>query len=511
MTFKIPTQAYTGTIRPVTLERGKRRVTVGGETAYPFYGFEGEMPNAPKIAIQVPDFRPDDWPDACLKPYEDVLGDPAAWARKAQDEYHADLILLWLKSTDPNGLDRSAEEAVKTVKAVLDTIRIPLIVWGTDSAEKDTEVLRAVAMTCAGTRICLGPVQEANHKQIGAQALAYNHIVVATSPIDVNLAKQLNILLGNLGIAADNLMIDPTVGGIGYGIEYTYSVMERIRQAALSQQDDKLAYPLLCNLADEVWKTKEARISDDAIMGRAGERGVLLEAITATTLLTAGADILVMRHPRAIQVVRNFIADITGTARPVEIVTAEEDSTPEPEAGVAVVSDLPPTMKLDIDIAAMMGGPVLVGPEHMLAVVRITQAEKGGITISPQAVEMFGSFLEAKEEARKPVEKEEAASSSEKREQKGKREEDQEPIEKTWEVPDDTVGELSVTFEAKKDFSGNEVRVVGAGYEAGKPAEKVDWRRNFKNKDEMVQYLKTGLRYWYSTQGYGSEKRKKPA
>ena len=222
MSFKIPTLAYTGSIRSITLEKNGKKVTVGGENSYPFYSFEGEMHHLPKVAIQVPDFTPDDWSEVCLEPYKDVLGNPVAWAKKAQDVYKADIIFLWLKSTDPNGLNRSADEAAETAKQVLEAIDIPLIVWGSNNVEKDAEVLRKVAMACAGQKIALGPVQEGNHKQIGAQALAYNHMVVASSPIDINLAKQLNILLGNLGVPPENILIDPTTGAIGYGIEYTY-------------------------------------------------------------------------------------------------------------------------------------------------------------------------------------------------------------------------------------------------------------------------------------------------
>jgi len=139
--------------------------------------------------------------------------------------------------------------------------------------------------------------------------------VVASTPIDINLAKQLNILLGNLGVPDELIVVDPTVSGIGYGIEYCYSVMERMRMAALTQQDDKLQFPLICNLAKEVWKTKEAKIptEENPKLGDAKKRGILLEAMSATVLLMAGADIVVMRHPEAIRLVREMIAGLTAT------------------------------------------------------------------------------------------------------------------------------------------------------------------------------------------------------
>lgn len=510
MAFKIPTLAYTGTIRPITLEKNGTSVTVGGETSYPFYLFEGEIPNLPKIAIQVPDFTPDDWSGACLEPYKDVIGNPVAWAKKAQNEYKADMIFLWLKSTDPNGLNRSAEEAAETAKQVLEAISVPLIVWGSSNVEKDAEVLREVAIACAGKKVGLGPVQEGNHKQIGAQALAYNHMVVASSPIDINLAKQLNILLGNLGVAPENIIIDPTTGAIGYGIEYTYSVMERIRQAAVTQQDEKLQFPILSNLADEVWKTKEAKLPDNLLIGNTEDRGILFEAMTATTLLLAGADILVMRHPKAIRLVRNYIADMAGVARPAEVSVRQEVAVAaEPEA--VKIANLPPGMRLEIDIAKIMDAPLIVGPEHLLALVKVSSETEGGIVVSPGAVDAFSAFLSAKKVAKEEAEVKEEVSAHEKAKKKKVVEKPQVKVLHTWEVTEDTIGEFEYSTEKRKDFSGKDVMLLGASYEEGTPTEKGDWRKKLKEKDEIVQYLKTGLRYWYSTDWFGSEKRRTPA
>ena len=227
MTIEVSKQQYSGSVKPLTIGSGDTAFTVGGETVFPFFTFEGEMPNQPRIAIQVLDFKPEDWAQACVEPYADVLDDPVAWAKKAQDVYGADMIQLWLKSTDPNGLNRSAEEAAETAKAVADAISVPLIVWGSNNADKDAEVLKKVLEVCAGKNIIIGQVSEDNHKQLGAQALAYNATIIANSPIDINLAKQLNILLNNVGVPLEKIIIDPTTGGLGYGLEYTFSVMER--------------------------------------------------------------------------------------------------------------------------------------------------------------------------------------------------------------------------------------------------------------------------------------------
>jgi acetyl-CoA decarbonylase/synthase, CODH/ACS complex subunit delta len=313
MAFEIPRTAYSGKIKEIKLGRGDKAVTVGGETAYPFYLFEGQMPNLPRIAMEVYDMPPEDWPEAALEPFAGVTNDPVAWAQKCVKDYGAEMICLQMISTDPNGRNRPADEAAKTVKLVADAIDVPLIVWGTANHDKDTEVLRAAAEICQDKSLILGPVEEADHKKIGAAAIGYKHVVAASSPIDINLAKQLNILLGNLGVQDNMMVMDPTVSSIGYGIEYCYSVMERTRMAALTQQDTKLQFPIICNLAKETWKTKEARISgkDDPKMGDAKKRGILLEAMSATMMLMAGADVLIMRHPDAIKLVREMITDLT--------------------------------------------------------------------------------------------------------------------------------------------------------------------------------------------------------
>ncbi len=313
MAIETPRISYTGSIRPINLGAGDKSVTVGGETSYPFYLFEGAMPNPPRIAMEVYDMPPTDWPEAAVAPFKDVLNDPVAWAKKCINDYGAEMICLQLVSTDPNDANRSAEEAAQTVKKVAEAANVPLIVWGSGNLEKDTDVLRTVAEVCQGKHLILGPLVEGNYKKIGAAAMAYKHTIIASTPLDINLAKQLNILMGNLGISDSELIMDPLVSSIGYGIEYVYSVMERIRMAALTQQDEKLQFPLICNIARETWKTKEAKVAEaeDPKLGDAAKRGITLEAMSSMVLLVAGADILIMRHPEAIKLIREMITDLT--------------------------------------------------------------------------------------------------------------------------------------------------------------------------------------------------------
>ncbi|MDV2989248.1 MAG: acetyl-CoA decarbonylase/synthase complex subunit delta [Dehalogenimonas sp.] len=312
MTIEIPEIKYNGAIRSIQLGDNDAAVTIGGETGYPFYTFEGQMPNMPQIAMEVYDEAPVDWPEAALHPFADVLNDPVAWAKKCVSEYGAEMICLQLQSTDPNGSNRSAEETVELVKNICREIDVPIIIWGTANLEKDTEVLRAVAENITDRRLALGPVEEGNYKKIGATAMASNHVVIASSPIDINLAKQLNILMSNLGVKETDTVMDPTVSAIGYGIEYAYSVMERIRMAALTQQDEKLQFPLICNIARETWKARESKVTEaeEPGMGDAAKRGIALEAMSASLLLMAGADVLIMRHPEAVAAARELIIDL---------------------------------------------------------------------------------------------------------------------------------------------------------------------------------------------------------
>ncbi len=304
---------YSGNIREVTIGVGEKAVKIGGQNCLNFHSFEGNISNIPVISYQIYDTDKLDWPEACKKPFEDVIGDPAAWAKKCVEEFGARILTVQLLSTDPNGENKPADQAIKSVEKILNSVDIPIIFWGVDDAKKDAEMMKLIAELCSGKNVAIGPATDKNYKQIGAAAIAYKHIVVASSPIDVNLAKQLNILLLELGVNENQILMDPTTGGLGYGIEYTYSVMERIRIAALLQQDDKLGFPMICNLANEVWKTKEARISETKfpMLGKEKERGICMETITATLLALAGANILVMRHPDSIKLMNELIMELS--------------------------------------------------------------------------------------------------------------------------------------------------------------------------------------------------------
>jgi acetyl-CoA decarbonylase/synthase, CODH/ACS complex subunit delta len=343
LAFQIPKQPYSGKIGTTTIGTGDCAVTLGGADSYPFYVFEGSMPNPPKIAMEIWDYDPSkDWPAAVVEPFKDVIASPEAWAKKCVDEFGADLIVIQLKSTDPNGLNRGADEAAAVVKKVVDAVNVPVVAWGTANNQKDEEVLKKIAELCQGKNLAMSPVEEANHKGVGASALAYNQTIVSSSPIDVNLAKQLNILLGNLGVAGNKIIIDPTTGGLGYGLEYSYSVMERIRMAALTQEDDKLQIPIISNVGNEIWKCKEAGqpIESAPTLGDPERRGIAMEATAAVCYLLAGADAVILRHPESARLVRAFIdrmvgggslADVEGISKKLQLQEADLASlSPEP-------------------------------------------------------------------------------------------------------------------------------------------------------------------------------------
>jgi acetyl-CoA decarbonylase/synthase complex subunit delta len=254
----------------------------------------------------------EEWAAPAYAAIKDVAPDPVAWAQKCIKDFGAEAIALILVSTDPNGDNASAESAAATAKKLAAAIDVPLIVYGTSSVEKDAEVLPAVAEACAGKNIVIGPVQDKNYKKIGAAALAYNHTISANSPIDINLAKQLNILLGQLGVPDSRILVDPTTGGLGYGMEYCYSVMERDRMAALTQEDDKLQLPIVNYVGQEVWKVKECKQTNEEApqLGDQTKRGILMEAVTAVSLLLAGSDLLILRHPEAVKLVKSMIQEL---------------------------------------------------------------------------------------------------------------------------------------------------------------------------------------------------------
>jgi len=313
-TVEIPIEKSRGKVREVTLgataaDGGTRTqtITVGGETGLPFLHFEGETPHRPVVAVEIYDKRPADWSPLLLEAWGDAVDDPAAWAKAAVDA-GADLIQVTLVSTHPDAEDTSPADAAKTVKRVLEAVGVPLIVKGAGQPDKDNDVLVAVAEAAKGERIAMALCEEKNYRTIVAAALAHGHLVIGSSPIDVNLAKQLNILISDVGLTLDRVLMDPTTGALGYGLEYTYSVMERLRLAAF-MGDSMTQQPMICFVGHEAWRAKESKVGEGVpdAWGDWALRARTWEILTATSLLQSGADVLVLRHPDAVKVVKRTI------------------------------------------------------------------------------------------------------------------------------------------------------------------------------------------------------------
>ena len=313
MAFVTPKETYPGRVYSVTVGGDPKAVNFGGENIFPFHTFEGVSPNRPVIAHEIQDVLPNDWPENVKKPYSDVSNDPVLWAKFCQDTLKARALALRLIGTHPDRENRLPEDAAKTVRDVLAVIDVPLIILGSNHAEKDASVLIAVAEAAKDRNCIIGKAQEANYKTIAAAAMANNHKLIAMSELDINLSKQLNILITQMGFDKERIITDPMCSALGYGLEYTYSVMERIRLAALTQNDVTMQQPMLGDVGLYVWKVKETQASESDVpqWGILEERGIAWEAVTAMALLIAGAELLIMRHPKAVEAVEKVIEELT--------------------------------------------------------------------------------------------------------------------------------------------------------------------------------------------------------
>ncbi|MGE5262743.1 MAG: acetyl-CoA decarbonylase/synthase complex subunit delta [Acidobacteriota bacterium] len=317
VTVEIPKEKYTGKVREVVLGATKdqggtraKTVTIGGESALPFMHFEGAVPHPPAIAVEIQDRKPSDWSPVLLDAWKDVAEDPAKWAQAAE-ALGVDVILLKLNTTQADGSPNTAANAKKVVRQVLNATGLPLIVFGPGQADLDNDLLVGVAEETKGERLVLGVCEDKNYRTIVAAALANDHLVDSRTPMDVNLAKQLVILIHDMGIPLERIVMDPTTGALGYGIEYGYSVMERLRLAAL-QGDGMTQQPMLVTPGEEAWRVKEAKVGTDvpAMWGDWAERAVYWETVTASALVESGANVLVMRHPQAIKRIQDMISNL---------------------------------------------------------------------------------------------------------------------------------------------------------------------------------------------------------
>lgn len=288
-----------------------RTYQIGGATAMPFHLWEGQMPHRPLVAMEVFDVISPKYPPILREIYGKLLDNPAEMAKICVEKYGVDLISVRLEGTHPEKGNRSAEQALALVKSVLAAVDVPLIITGHNNFDRINEVMKAVAQGCAGENLLLNWVETDNYRTIAGAALAYGHSVVAQTPIDVNMAKQLNILMGNMDVKPEQIVMDPMTGAMGYGIEYTYSVMERIRMTGLGG-DKMLAGPMILSPGQECAKIKELKATekDFPAWGDLAKRAAMWELTTATSFLYSGADVLVMYHPDAAMAVKQTISNL---------------------------------------------------------------------------------------------------------------------------------------------------------------------------------------------------------
>ena len=306
-------ESFTGSVNRLTLgatkdDGGTRTstVTIGGAKNVVYGGSADQMGEKPVVAMDVLDSKPQDWPDVLAESYKDVLESPADWAKKCVEELGAELICLKFEGIHPDKGDKDAAHAVKVTDQVLKAVGVPLVLWSCGFDDKDNQVMPKVSEAAKGENCLIGSVSEDNYKALTAIALADGHNLITAAPLDINIAKQVNILVSDMGFPLERIVTFQATGALGYGIEYAYSIQERQRLAALGG-DKMMAMPVICDVGYESWRAKEAKLADAPGWGDVGDRGPMWEAATAICLLQAGVDIIRMRHPRAVRTVKNFI------------------------------------------------------------------------------------------------------------------------------------------------------------------------------------------------------------
>ena len=312
MPFNQKPQKFNAKINDVTIGSGDKTVTFGGDCTFPFYSFDAESENSPKIGVEISDMGLEGVSEG-IKAYYEGATTMGEIAQKAAAMEGADFVALILEGGDPNGVNKSIDELIEVVKEVAAAVDCPLVVEGCKNVEKDAELLPKVAEALQGRNALILSEKEENYKAIGAAAgLAYNQIVGAESAVDINLAKQLNVVTTQLGVDAKKIVMNVGTATVGYGYEYVVSTMDRIKGAALSQNDNMLQMPIITPVSSETWGVKESVATEEDMpeWGSEDERGIDMEVATAAADLTGGADAVIMRHPAAVATIKKFITDL---------------------------------------------------------------------------------------------------------------------------------------------------------------------------------------------------------
>ena len=312
MSFVPKTQPFRGSINAVTLGTGDKAVVIGGQNVLPFYTFDAPIENAPKIGVEISDLA-DQWDVPGLVDFYAGCTTMAERAKKAETMEGADFICLNFEGADPNGTNRSVEDCVADAKAVADVVTMPIVILGCKNMEKDGELFSKIAEALQGKNILVMSAKNEDYKTVGGSvALANGQKVGAETADDINLAKQLNIMMKGLGVDPQNIVMNIGTAAVGYGFEYVASTLDRIRDAALKMADADLQMPILAPVSTDTWGVKESTASeeDEPAWGCREERGIQMEIATAAANLTGGADAVVMRHPAAVAAIKKFIGEL---------------------------------------------------------------------------------------------------------------------------------------------------------------------------------------------------------
>ena len=312
MAFVPKTQPYNGRINAVTLGTGDKAIVIGGQNVLPFYTFDAPVENAPKIGVEISDLA-SEWDAPALKAFYEGCTTMADYAKRAETMEGADFLCLHFESADPNGANRSVAECVADAKAVADAVSMPIVIMGCKNIEKDGELFSKIAEALQGKNILVLSARSEDYKTVGASvALAYGQKVGAETADDINLAKQLNIMLKGLTVAPESIVMNIGTAAVGYGFEYVASTLDRVRLAALAQSDADLQMPIIAPVSTDTWSVKESSASeeDEPAWGSREERAIEMEVSTAAANLTGGADAVIMRHPAAVATIKKFITEL---------------------------------------------------------------------------------------------------------------------------------------------------------------------------------------------------------
>ena len=312
MAFTPKTAPFSGKINAVTLGTGDKAVVIGGQNVMPFYTFDAPIENAPKIGIEISDAA-NEWTAPALKEFYAGCTTMADYAKRAETMEGADFLALNFESADPNGANRSVEDCVADAKAVAEAVSMPIVIMGCKNMEKDGELFSKISEALQGKNILVMSAKNEDYKTVGASvALAYGQKVGAETADDINLAKQLNIMLKGLSIKPENIVMNIGTAAVGYGYEYVASTLDRVRLAALQQSDADLQMPIISPVSTDTWGVKESSASeeDEPAWGNQEERAIEMEVSTAAANLTGGADAVIMRHPAAVATIKKFITEL---------------------------------------------------------------------------------------------------------------------------------------------------------------------------------------------------------